>query len=159
MHFRWHYECHQELVVNREKQRVLSSVISHLRAEWPRLLTAPANALISRLVSIRREGLVEVKWGIKPQGCLIGNLCMSVLSAKSHRSISGRGPHRRLITLPSACYPDLTLCSKCIVYKSIRQIGPTSQIYILLTSPRRRELLLIVAWEMSPPGAGTDVDP
>ncbi len=84
---------------------------------------------------------------------------MSVLSAKSHRSISGRGPQRRLITLPSACYPDLTLCSKCIVYKSIPQIGPTSQIYILLTSPRRRELLLIVAWEMSPPGAGTDVDP
>lgn len=57
MHFRWHYECHQEPVVNREKQRVLSSVISHLRAERPRLLTALANAPISRLVSIRREGL------------------------------------------------------------------------------------------------------
>lgn len=157
MHFPWHYEHHQEPAVNREKHRAFS--ICHLGEEWPRRLTVLGTAPFQGLCLQDEKVHMEVMWGIKPQGCLIENLCMSVLSAKSHRSISGRGPHRRLITLPSACYPDLTLCSKCIVYKSIPQIGPTSQIYILLTSPRRRELLLIVAWEMSPPGAGTDVDP
>lgn len=65
LHFCWLHEHHQETVVNHEKQRVLSSVISHLSADWPRLLIVPANAPISRLVPIRREGLYGGEVGDK----------------------------------------------------------------------------------------------
>lgn len=60
--------------MNREKQRVFLLAISHLGAEWPKRLTVPGTAPISRLVSTRRQG---------PHGGDVGDEATRLLNRES----------------------------------------------------------------------------